>query len=129
MGSEQKHLWEGRHAYYCTEGQFFSTQERYRTIWEFKSWADFATEMGKSDMDLNLLFRWDWSEEDDETGEQSYKGDDHYRNGRLSLFFMRQRKGYHSTCIVEVCRADEPQVIAFLRPRLNYLKALWEPLT
>lgn len=122
------HLWEVDHAYCCTEGNYFSTQERHQTIWEFKTWAEFLAEMGDSDMDYNLLFRWDWSEEDGETGDPTYNGDDYYRNGKLSLFFMHQRKGYHSTSIVQVCRADEQAVIAFLHPRLNYLMDLWAPL-
>jgi hypothetical protein len=29
---------------------------------------------------------------------------------------------------VEVCRADEPEVIKFLKPRMKYLFDLWMPL-
>lgn len=123
-----KHLWEVDHSYHCNEENFFSSQDRHKTIWEFKTWAEFMAEMADADMDYNLLFRWDWSENDPMTDAPTYNGDDYYRNGRLSLFFMHQRKGYHSTSIVNVCRADEPEVIAFLRPRLNHLMALWSPL-
>ncbi len=124
-----KHLWEVDHPYYCTEGGYFHTQAQHKTVHEFKSWAEFLDEMGKADMDYSLLFRWDWSESDPETDESTFTGDNYYRNGRLGLFFMHQRKGFHSTSVVEVCRADEPAVIAYLQPRLDYLMRLWAPLS
>ncbi|MGX6999850.1 hypothetical protein [Caballeronia sp. KNU42] len=123
-----KHLWEEKHAYYCTEGGYTHTQAQHKTVWEFKSLADFLAEMADADMDYNLLFRWDW-EEQNEDGEPTYNGDDNYRNGKLKLFFMVQRKGFHSCSIIEVCRADEPRVIEFLKPRMQYLFDLWSPLT
>lgn len=129
--STSKHLWECGHAYYCTEGGYFHTQSTHKTVHDFKSWSDFLAEMGSADPDYNLLFRWDWSEQNyDEAGEElpAFNGDVNYRNGRLSLFFMHQRKGFHSTSIVEVCRADEAAVIAYLQPRLDYLMRLWAPL-
>lgn len=121
--SAATHLWDAKHSYYCTEGQFFSTQAHYPTIFEFGSWAEFFQEMGQADDDLNLLFRWDWQEGAD------FTGDVNYRNGRLKLFYMVQRKGYHTCSIVEVCRADEPAVRAYLEQKVAFLKSLWEPLT
>lgn len=124
-----KHLWEVEHPYYCSESGYFHTQEKHQTIWTFPSWAEYAAEMGNSDLDYNLLFRWDWHESADHgDGSSEFNGDVNYRNGRLYLFVMHQRKGYKSTGIVEVCRADEPAVIEFLKPRLAYLMNLWEPL-
>ncbi|WP_454695714.1 hypothetical protein [Achromobacter aegrifaciens] len=122
-----KHLWEVDHSYYCTEGQFFTTQVNHQTIWPFSSWADFIAEMGDADLDYNMLFRWDWDEQDDD-GNPTFNGDPYYRNGKLKLFFMVQRKGFHSCSIVDVCRADEPAVIQYLQPRLAHLVSLWEPL-
>jgi len=126
--TEVKHLWDVDHPYYCTEGGYFHTQEHFPTIHSFGSWAEFLSDMGSSDEDLNLLFRWDWKEQDEDSGEPTFNGDVHYRNGELSLFFMLQRKGFHTTCIVQVCRADEPEVRAWLQRRLNYLIGLWAPL-
>lgn len=128
MSNEQKHLWECKHSYYCTEGQYTSSQSDFKTIWEFKSWAEFIAEMGNADMDYNMLFRWDWHEgEDYELA--PFNGDVYYRNGKLLLFFMVQRKGFHSCSIVDVCRADEPAVIEYLKPNLEHLMGLWAPLT
>jgi hypothetical protein len=122
-----KHLWEVNHSYYCNEGNYFSNE----CGKHYKSWADFLDEMGSADKDLNLLFRWDWTETtyDDEGEEKpAFNGDVNYRNGRLSMFYMQQRKGKFTYCTVEVCRADEPAVIAYLKPHLDHLTSLWAPL-
>lgn len=58
-----------------------------------------------------------------------FNGDVNYRNGLLKIFWMGQRKGLYQYSLVEVCRADEADVIGFLRPRWEYLKALWEPVS
>jgi hypothetical protein len=118
-----KHLWEVGHAYYCNEGNYYA-RESVETY--YQSFADFLEEEGDSDMDYNLLFRWDWIEEDGD-GKPNFNGDANYRNGKLKLFWMGQRKGLYRYSIVEVCRADEDAVRAFLAPRWEYLRALWEP--
>ena len=128
MTTEQKHLWDVDHPYYCNEGNYYAREscESY-----YRSFVDFMAEEGDSDMDMNLLFRWDWSEEshgDDGEEHPDFNGDVNYRNGRLKLFWMGQRKGLYRWSIVEVCRADEDAVKAFLLPRLAHLKSLWEPL-
>lgn len=130
-----KHLWEVGHSYYCTEGQYFVNQLNHQTIYEFASFEAFLEEMGDADKDYNLLFRWDWEEgEEGEDYEERgshlapFNGDVHHKNAELKLFFMRQRKGFHSCCNVRVCRADEPAVIEYLRPHLAHLLELWAPL-
>ena len=115
-----QHLWEVEHTYYC-EGPI----DRGFTA-PYKSWADFIDEEGESDPYYNMLFRWDWREGDWENA-GSYTGDDYYRNGNLQLFFMGQRKGIFRAVNVSVCRADEPAVIAYLKPRWEYMRALWAP--
>lgn len=114
-----KHLWECEHSYYCSTQTYNISEEPLR----YKSFADFLNEEGDADFDMNLVFRWDWSEE-----EIPFTGDDHYRNGELFIFWMGQRKGLFRCTIVEVCRADEPAVREFLEPRLKHLTSLWEPL-
>lgn len=119
------HLWEVKHPYYCNEGNCYARES---VGMHFKSWQDFHREFGDADFDMNLLFRWDWSEMDAETEESTFNGDINYRNGMLKIFWMRQRKGLYFYSTVEVCRADEPDVIAFLRPRLLHMLRLWAPL-
>lgn len=119
-----KHLWEINHPYYCNLGNYYSNEPGD----EFKSFTDFLAEHGESDFDMNLVFRFDWKEgEDHDAG--AYTGDDNYRNGRLEIFWMGQRKGLYRFSTVEVCRADEPAVLKFLKPRWEHMKQLWEPLS
>jgi hypothetical protein len=119
------HLWEVDHPYYCNEGNYYASES---VCDEYKSWASFAETYKDADMDMNLVFRWDWREGKD-WGLGPFTGDVHYRNGRLLIFWMGQRKGLYRYSTVEVCRADEPSVRAFLLPRWEHLKTLWEPLS
>ena len=119
------HLWEAKHPYYCNEGNYYAREscEAY-----YKSWADFMEEEGAADKDYNLVFRFDWDENDGED-DPTFNGDTNYRNGKLKLFYMGQRKGLYRWSIVEVCRADEPAVIDFLRERWEHMQTLWAPLS
>lgn len=112
------HLWDVDHPYYFNAPGDSTV---------FESWSEFIVEFGASDMDYNLVFRWDWKEGDDyDLG--TYNGDDYYRHARLVIGFVGQRKGFCWSREVKVCRADEPAIRAFLEPRLAYLKTMWEPL-
>jgi hypothetical protein len=119
--TDRTHLWEVSHAYYCNLGNYFDNA----CGTEYKSWADFIEAEGDADPDYNLVFRWDWKEE----GECTFKGDVNYRNGSLEVFWMGQREGLYRYTTVEVCRADEEAVRAFLEPGWEHLKALWVPLS
>jgi hypothetical protein len=135
--SDVKHLWDVKHSYYCNEEQYTSSQHNFKTVFDFESFAEFLAEWGDADLDWNMVFRWDWEEgEAPEEGEEEdtdsvlkpFSGDIHERNGQLKVFFMMQRKGYHSCCIIRVCRADEPAVLEFLKPRMEYMLSMWAPL-
>lgn len=119
------HLWEIDHSYYCNEGNYFSNKscESY-----YKSWFEFAQEEKDADFDMNLVFRFDWVE-NDEDDNPTFNGDPNYRNGKLKIFWMGQRKGLYRWSIVEVCRNDEPEVIEFLKARWDHLKTLWLPIS
>lgn len=118
---DTKHLWEADHSYYCNLGNYFATA-RDPCHEEYDSWADFVECEGNSDMDYNLLFRWDWKEEDEE-GESTTDG-----TGTLYLFWMGQRKGLYRWSEVKVHRGDEPAIREWLLPRMEHLLSLWEPL-
>lgn len=117
----KEHLWEAKHAYYCNLGNYYSND----CGSTYKSWSDFIAEEGDSDFDYNLVFRWDWQEDD----ERAFTGDVNYRNGQLEIFWMGQRKGAYRYSTVEVCRADEDAVRAFLLPRWEYIRNLWAPIS
>lgn len=139
MSKAAQRLWEVDHPYYCNQGNYYSNdcgEAKYAT------WADFYSEMGESDPDMNLLFRWDWQEceECDDTGDGQKcdlgkacpalrcAADHNYRGGKLLLFWMGQRKGLFFYSVVQVCRADESLVRAWLQSRLMHLMKLWAPL-
>jgi hypothetical protein len=122
-----KRLWEIEHPYYCSESNYYApgNDQPYQS---YKSWGEFDQEYRDSDLDMNLVFRWDWRE-----GEgwelPEFNGDVNYRNGKLLIFFMGQRKGLYRWVDIEVCRADEPSVIEFLSVRWDHLKLMWEPFS
>lgn len=117
------HLWEAKHSYYCNEGNYYTNDRELGP--HYKRWADFLDEWGDADLDYNLVFRWDWQEDED----APFNGDVNYRNGILKVFIMGQRKGLYNWTTTEVCRADEPAVREWLQPRLDHLIKLWSPLT
>lgn len=119
------HLWETRHPYHCSDTNYFARPGE--TSMHFKSWAEFFAEEGDADPDYNLLFRWDWKGQDCEDYDPTAH-DETYRDGVLHLFWIGQRKGLFRSNTVDVCRADEPAVREWLKPRLDHLLKLWTPL-
>ncbi len=112
--TEQKHLWELEHPYYCHNANFYHRDE----LEEFDSWEIFIEKWGGADMDLNLLFRWDWH----------LKGHWSDDSDILQLFFILQRKGIFRPCEIKVTKNDEVKVIEYLKPRFRHLSALWVPV-
>lgn len=119
-----KHLWEVKHPYYMSEGNYFSND----CHTEFKSWAEFLDEFGDSDQDYNWFVRWDWLEGED-WGAGAYNGDDYYRHARFMLQLIGQRKAKLLSFEVAVCRADEPAILEFLKPRWEYMQTMWLPFS
>jgi hypothetical protein len=113
-------LYEADHSYYCSTTNYYSSDQPLK----YKNWKEFITEEGHFDIDLNLIFRWDWKPIDEEG---KYSSDINYRDGILELFYMGQRKGLFRCVEVEVCRADEPEVRKFLQVRFNHMIGLWAP--
>ena len=111
------HLWDHQHPYYWNEGNFF------RSGWHFTypSWADFMTEMGSSDDDLNLLCRWDWDLETDEDGNAVQP----LGTGTVKLGFVLQRKAIVCSYHVRVDPDDEPVVRGWLQARWRKMQELW----
>lgn len=110
----QKHLWEVDHDYYC---HAFETEE-------YGSWADYVADIA-SDMDLNLVVRWDWRQNVDDDGAPVGPAG----TGTLRLHFVLQRKGRLSAVAIAVTAEDEAAVREYLAPRLEHLQKLWAPLT
>lgn len=107
------HLWEPDHPYYCAKGNYYSTgcHQDYRT------WGEFIESCGDWDLDMNLLFRWDWCKPDSGI------------MGELELHYVGQRKASLWSISVSVHPDEEPLVRAWLQPRLDHLLMMWAPLT
>lgn len=115
-----KHLWEAKHPYYCSEGNYFSG-ECYAS---YESWADFLEEERDSDLDYNMVYRWDWrvlNEEGDDV-----LADDPSAKHELSLYIMGQRRALCRSVDIKVKPEDEASVREYLAPRWEYMKKLWE---
>lgn len=123
--TEQPKLYEVKHPYYCEEGNFFTTQERYQTVWKFDSWEEFYQEASRWDDDMNYLFRWDWWHKDPDEAEEYTEG---YPDEILKLFFFRQRKGFHVTMLITVTKEDEPAIREYLKQKALHLKSTWFPI-
>lgn len=104
------------HEYYCHTSNYYSNEAGGR--WE--TWKDFIGEYGDSDMDYNLVFRWDVKKRDAENGGGYY----------MEVFIMGQRKGLFSPQVIESVTEDDVQsILDFMNPRYDYLKNLWAPLS
>lgn len=117
------HLWEVDHPYYISESNYFNRD--CHTLYE--SWDEFANQFSDSDLDYNWFVAWDWREGADwELG--TYNGDDYYRHARFILQRIGRRKALLDSHEIKVCRADEPAILEFLRPRWEYMREMWEPI-
>ena len=104
------------HPYYCSESNYYSN-EAAKTYNTFK---DFLDEYGDSyDVDLNLIFRFDVRECEDNPGVYS-----------AYFFMIKQRKGLFCPIrILVFTEADEPQAINMLTKHWLKLRELWEPIS
>lgn len=58
--SRTVHLWDIDHPYYCNEGNYFARDADCHCHCHYKSWPEFVAEQGNADLDMNLVFRFDW---------------------------------------------------------------------
>ena len=109
------------HAYYCSDSNYYSNDASAT----FDTWDDFMAEMGESDLDYNLCFRFDIHKTDKEDDTNSELSDYH-----ASIFMMQQRKGKFVPILInEIKESDAKSIINWLTPRWRYLKKLWEPFS
>ncbi|CAN7263467.1 hypothetical protein LJR186_001186 [Microbacterium foliorum] len=129
--SEQMHLWEFDHPYYCSEGCYYVPGGQWADVHsDWTSWAEFLEEWGDVDPDYNLLFRWDWKRADpaDYEYERKHETDFEMPGDTLHLFFYLQRKAKPFSHEIQVTEADEASVREWLTGRALHMRKLWEPL-
>ena len=115
-------------------------KERSNTGWDsslsYETFDEFLEEWHNADLDMNMIFRWDWERLNSAEYEKEFceLPDKESLNkcgvySRLKLFYMMQRKGCKKFVSVEKMEdADHDKVVEFLLPRLEYIKKLWSPL-
>jgi hypothetical protein len=107
----QKHLWEIDHPYYCAEGNYFSN----KCFTTYKSWNDYYVENKEWDIDLNLVWRWDASLQENK------------KFFDLKLYLVLQRKALlRSEYIYNIPLELEKEVKEYLKPFWNRMKEIWE---
>lgn len=103
-------LYEVEQPYYCSESNFFAKPHQNEECYmRFLSFDQYLQEAENLDPDLNLLFRWDWQE-----------------NNHLILHIFLQRKGYKITHDILVTEDDEPKIRKFLKERSKTILSFWE---
>lgn len=122
-----EHLWEINHPYHCSDTNYYVNGYERPAHGQTRhdSWAAYIAEFGleHTDMDYNLVFRWDWkpvAESEDEWSE--YEDSD-----TLHLYHMQQRRGNFQVHIVRVNRDDEPEVRKYLSTYAEHMRKIWEP--
>ena len=116
--SKKPHLWEISHPYYCELNNYLARPDE--ATENFDSWDHFIAVYGKTDRDLNLVFRFDWEKPNNDNGLEF---------DELRLYFISQRKGHYHSVVIKITDKDEKAVIRWLRPSWYKLQELWEPIS
>lgn len=114
-------LFEADHPYYATEGNYYSAGDR--DYYTYDSWDAFLSEWDDADLDMNLIYRWDWAVPDP----RDYEGEP-LPAETLNLYYMGQRKARAWSVHVEVNRDQEPEIRDWLKVRAQRIREIWEPL-
>lgn len=118
--AHRKRLWEVDHSYYCNNANYYSNE----ALQKYSSVEEFLEEYKNSDMDYNLLFRWDWKPLSEFSGEDEL-------GEVICLYFMQQRRGKFVPVLAPInpeAREEEEKVLyQFISERWAHLKDLWEP--
>ena len=117
------HLWEIDHPYYASQGNYYARPDEGLHA-EFSSWAEFYEDQGDADLDMNLVYRWDWTVPDPD----DYEDGEELPPETLDLFYVGQRKALLRSVSVEVQREDEPGIREWLVVRTEHMRKIWEPL-
>ena len=99
------------HDYYCADGNYYSNDSG--QSWE--NMCEYLDAMESSDIDMNLVFRWDIRE----------------NNGSYSanIYIMHQRKGIFAPHHVKKITDDDvPRFVEYLKNHKNKLDKIWQPI-
>ena len=101
------------HDYYCSDNNYYSQAAKSY----FETFSEFYEEMGDSDIDMNLCFRFDIRQNDNLT---------YY----AEIFIMHQRKGQFWPIVIKsVTEEDTDLIVKYLTPHWEKMKNLWRPFS
>jgi hypothetical protein len=115
-----------QHPYYAADGCYYAPGGAEFPHYEHESWDDFLAEMGTADLDMNLLYRWDWQIPD--PSDYEYDDEPAPTTEHLALFYMQQRKARPVSHRIVVTPEDEQRIAEWLAVRAERLRLLWAPL-
>jgi phage terminase large subunit-like protein len=103
-----------KHDYYASDSNYYSNE----CSFDYKCWEDFYKEMGDSDTDMNLVYRWDVHHVEDK--------DFYY----MQIFVIGQRKGKYLVFTIELVEdKDVDSIVKYLNKSLKKLNNIWMPLS
>lgn len=107
------------HPYYCSESNYYSNEAS--TKWN--TMTDYLDEFEDSDINMNMVFRWDVKQKRD-------MGTDELIDGYCAeIFMMHQRKGiFHPHWISNVTENEIERFEAYLKIHWEHIKELWVPI-
>ena len=106
------------HDYYCSDGNYYSNDANLKR----DTMTEFLDDMEESDVDMNLVFRWDIKAHTDENGEPD-------GSFYAEVFIIKQRKGIFMPCYIDKIEDHEvDRFIAYLKKHKEKLDSIWSPL-
>lgn len=104
------------HPYLCSDSNYYSNEAGA----EWETMTDFLAKFENADEDMNLVFRWDIRQRDEDNPGRYY----------AEVFMMHQRKGIFSPHYIRHINEDEAiRFRAYLEKHWKVLRAMWEPLS
>ena len=106
------------HDYYASDSNYYSNDASMK----YNTWPEFNDEFHDADVDMNLCYRWDIHEyEEDIAGAKAYY---------MEIFMIHQRKGiYRPIHISRVFDKDAPSIIEYMEKHWDKIKRLWSPIS
>lgn len=106
------------HDYYCSDSPCHNLG--FET--DYKNFKDFYNEMGNSDDDMNLVFRFDIKTRDED------EIDNNTSKYFMEIFMVHQRKGRFVPFFIEnIYETDFELIKEYLERKFNKIKQIWNP--
>lgn len=103
-----------KHDYYCSDSNYYSNDPSGR----YATWADFYEEFHDSDIDMNLIFRWDIGKRDNSN------------RYFCQIFMIHQRKGIFSPIYIDYMdESDVDSFVQLIKQHWDKLTSIWTPIS